>query len=70
MVDPALLEQAVRLSGSRTYSEAVARGLEALVLRSKARGILSLAGSGLWEGDLGEMRRDRPRRRGRRNGRG
>jgi hypothetical protein len=35
------------------------RALEDFVRRAKARRILELRGSGLWEGDLGAMRRDR-----------
>ena len=62
MVDEALLSEAVRLSGSKTYSEVVARALMDLVRRIKARQILEFAGSGLWQGDLGEMRGDRPDR--------
>jgi hypothetical protein len=57
-----LLEEAVKLSGERTYSRAVERALEDFVRRIKARRILDLAGSGLWEGDLPAMRRDRQRR--------
>lgn len=57
-----LLEEALRLSGERTYSRTVERALEDYVRRIKARRILDLAGSGLWEGDLSEMRRDRARR--------
>jgi Arc/MetJ family transcription regulator len=58
-----LLEEAVRLSGERTYSRTVERALEDFVRRIKARRILDLAGSGTWEGSLAEMREDRPRRR-------
>lgn len=54
-----LLEEAVRLSGERTYSRTVERALEDFVRRAKARRILELAGTGLWEGDLGVMREDR-----------
>ena len=54
-----MLSDAVRLSGAKTYSAVVARALEDLVRRIKARGILELAGSGLWEGNLAEMRADR-----------
>ena len=61
MVDEALLSDAIRLSGAKTYSAVVARALEDLVRRIKARGILELAGSGHWKGDLGEMRDDRGR---------
>ena len=62
-----LLEEATRLSGERTYSRAVERALEDFVRRGRAKRILSLAGSGAWEGSLAEMRRDAPRsrRRGR-----
>lgn len=58
-----LLEEAVRLSGERTYSRTVERALEDFVRRIKARRILELVGSGGWEGDLAVMRSDRPRRR-------
>ena len=57
-----LLEEALRLSGEKTYSRAVERALEEFVRRVKARQILRLQGSGEWTGDLGEMRNDRPRR--------
>jgi Arc/MetJ family transcription regulator len=57
-----LLHEAVRLSGERTYSRTVDRALEDFVNRMKARRILELAGSGAWNGDLAQMRQDRPRR--------
>ena len=60
-----LLEEAVRLSGARTYSRAVDLALEQFVLRIKARRILALAGSGLWDGDLAAMRQDDPARKAR-----
>jgi Arc/MetJ family transcription regulator len=66
VLDEELLQEATRLSGERTYSRTVGRALEDYVRRIKARRILELAGSGLWEGDLAEMRRDRPARRPRR----
>jgi Arc/MetJ family transcription regulator len=53
-----LLEEATRLCGERTYSRTIERALEDFVRRIKARRILELAGSGLWEGDLSEMRND------------
>jgi Arc/MetJ family transcription regulator len=53
-----LLEEATRLSGEKTYSRAVERALEEFVKRIKARQILQLRGSGLWEGDLAAMRAD------------
>ena len=71
VVREALLEEAVSLSGERTYSRTVERALEDFVRRIKARRILQLAGSGLWEGDLPAMRADRPTRKrgGRRDAR-
>ena len=59
VLDGELLEEAVRLSGERTYSRTVERALRDFVQRVKARRILELAGSGLWEGDLSVVREDR-----------
>ena len=59
VLDERLLEEANRLSGERTYSRTVERALADFVRRAKARQILDLAGSGLWEGDLAVMREDR-----------
>ncbi len=56
-----LLEETLRLSGERTYSRAVEAAMQDFVRRVKARRILELAGSGLWEGDLATMRGDRPK---------
>ncbi len=67
VLDERLLAEAIRLSGERTYSGVVGKALADYVRRIKARRILELAGSGLWEGDLSEMRRDAPRRRSRSN---
>ena len=55
------------MSGERTYARTIERALEEMVRRAKAQGIDQLAGSGLWVGDLQEMRNDRtPIARGRR----
>ena len=59
VLDEAVLAEAQRLAGERTYSGTVMRALEDFVRRAKARRILELRGSGAWEGDLEEMRRDR-----------
>jgi Arc/MetJ family transcription regulator len=59
VLDEHLLDEAIRMSGERTYSAVVNRALADLVRRIKARQILELAGSGLWEGDLATMRGDR-----------
>jgi len=63
VLDEQLLDEAVRLGGARTYSQAVNEALEDYTRRIKARKILTLSGSGLWEGDLAEMRRDQASRR-------
>lgn len=56
------MEEATRLSGEKTYSRTVDRALDEFVRRHKARQILTLAGSGLWSGDISEMRGDRSRK--------
>jgi Arc/MetJ family transcription regulator len=58
VLDEALLEEAVRMSGERTYSRTVERALSEFVRRARAGKILDLAGSGAWEGDLRVMRGD------------
>ena len=63
VLDEEMLEEATRLSGEKTYSATVMRTLEDFVRRAKARQILELRGSGLWEGDLPEMRLDRRRKK-------
>jgi Arc/MetJ family transcription regulator len=68
VLDEDLLEEATRLSGERTYSRTVERALEEFVKRAKARRILDLAGSGLWEGDLSLVREDRGVYRSRKRG--
>ena len=68
VLDETLLEEATRLSGERTYSRTVERALEDFVRRARAKRILDLAGSGLWEGELGVVREDRGIYRKRRRG--
>jgi hypothetical protein len=62
VLDEQLLEEAVRVSGERTYARTIERALQEMVQRMKARGIAQLAGSGLWVGDLSTMRGDRAMR--------
>ena len=59
VLDAETLEEATRLSGEKTYSAAVMRALRDFIRRAKARQILELRGSGLWDGDLSEMRGDK-----------
>ena len=63
VLDDILLEEAVRAAGVKTYSAAVNLALRDFVRRARARRILELAGSGLWEGDLSRMRNDHSNRR-------
>jgi Arc/MetJ family transcription regulator len=66
VLDENLLEEATRLAGERTYSRTVERALEDFVRRIRAGRILELAGTGLWEGNLSELREDRSPYRSRR----
>jgi Arc/MetJ family transcription regulator len=67
VLDDALLDEAVRLSGERTYTATIHRALKEMVARIKVRsGLAMLEGSGMWEGDLAEMRDDHPHRPARR----
>lgn len=56
VLDEHLLEEAVRLSGERTYARTIERALEEMVRRAKSHGLDQLAGAGLWVGDLSAMR--------------
>jgi len=67
VLDDALLEETLKVSGERTYSRAVERAMEDFVRRARARRILDLAGSGAWSGDLSVVREDRPVYRKRRD---
>ena len=62
MVDEQLLDEATRIAHSKTYSGTVEMALREFIQRAKARKILELAGSGLWEGSLATMREDRAAR--------
>jgi hypothetical protein len=62
VLDEHLLEQATRVLGAKTYSGAVNTALEEVIRLRKIQGIPQFFGSGIWEGDLGKMREDGPRR--------
>ena len=59
VLDENVLEEATRLSGQKTYSGTVNFALQELVRLRKLRELQDLVGSGIWEGDLSEMREDR-----------
>jgi Arc/MetJ family transcription regulator len=63
VLDEQLLQEVTRVSGERTYSRAVTRAIEDYLRRHRAGRILELAGTGLWEGELSEMRGDAPGRK-------
>ncbi|MFA7566233.1 MAG: type II toxin-antitoxin system VapB family antitoxin [Alkalispirochaeta sp.] len=58
VLDKDKLERAKAMSGSRTYSETVNRALEEYLRRHTFATIDQFAASGVWEGDLTEMRED------------
>ena len=59
VLDGELLDKARKAAGSKTYSEVVNLALRELLRRKTFAGIDSYADSGVWEGDLREMRGDR-----------
>lgn len=66
MLNGPLLEEATRVLGVKTYSAAVNLALEEVLRIKKIQSLSSFFGSNLWQGDLAEMRADRPRRPARR----
>lgn len=56
VLDEELLEEATRVSGEKTYSGAVNLALRELIRVRKVQGLKEFFGSGIWEGDLAEMR--------------
>jgi len=72
VLDEDVLAEATRLGGQKTYSATVNAALNDFVRRARAQQILSLRGSGAWEGSLADMRGDsanpsKPVRRGKRS---
>jgi Arc/MetJ family transcription regulator len=66
VLDEQLLHEVVKLLGAKTYSAAVNTALAELIRIRKVQSLADFFGSGIWEGDLSEMREDRPPRRKRR----
>ncbi len=58
-LDDKLVKEAMAISNYKTKKELVNSALEELVKRRKRKGILKLAGSSCWEGDLAKSRRSR-----------
>jgi len=62
VLDERLLNEATRVLGAKTYSGAVNTALEEVIRLKKIQGLSQFFGSGIWEGNLAEMREDKPRR--------
>jgi Arc/MetJ family transcription regulator len=58
VLDEELLKTATRLLGAKTYSAAVNQALEETIRVAKIRNLAGFFGSGVWEGDLAQMRGD------------
>jgi hypothetical protein len=58
VLDELILDEARRVAGTRTYSEVVNLALRELVRRARFAHIDTFVSSGIWEGELGEMRGD------------
>jgi Arc/MetJ family transcription regulator len=54
-----LVRKARKLTRLKTKREIVEKALELLVRTESRKGILRLKGSGIWKGDLKQMRRNR-----------
>jgi hypothetical protein len=59
VLDEQLLAQATRVLAAKTYSAAVNTALEEVIRVRKIQGISQFFGSGIWDGELSEMREDR-----------
>lgn len=64
MLDERLLEEATRILASSNYSAAVNTALAEVIRVRKIQSLPRFFQSGIWEGNLSEMREDRrPRKR-------
>jgi Arc/MetJ family transcription regulator len=64
VLDEQLLQEATRVLGEKTYSATVNRALEDAIRMKRIQSLETFLGQRLWEGDLSEMREDRPPKRG------
>ncbi|MCC6586027.1 MAG: type II toxin-antitoxin system VapB family antitoxin [Bryobacterales bacterium] len=63
VLDEHLLDEATRILAARTYSAAVNTALEEVIRLRKMQTLPAFFGSGIWEGELAEMREDKPKRK-------
>jgi Arc/MetJ family transcription regulator len=65
VLDEELLKQATQALGQKTYSATINFALKEALRMHRVRSVGQFFGKGLWEGDLAEMREDRPVKRAR-----
>jgi len=56
VIDDALMDEALRLSGYKTKKAAVEEGLKLLIALKRQAGVRKFRGKLAWEGDLDKMR--------------
>ena len=59
VLDDEIIKEAKRLTSLKTKKDVVDFALRALINNLKKKNLLTLRHKGLWEGNLGEMRRKR-----------
>jgi Arc/MetJ family transcription regulator len=62
VLDGDTLEEATRILGLKTYSATVNEALKEVIRREGLRRLAGTFGKVRWNGNLAEMREDRPRR--------
>lgn len=68
VLDEDLLKRATLVLGEKTYSGAVQKALQQAIHMALMRGMSDFVGSGIWNGDLAEMRQDTPPSRSKKKG--
>ncbi len=58
VLDENMLEQTLRLSQKKTYSEAVTIAMKEYIRINEFSKIFEFQGTGIWSGDLSDMRKD------------
>jgi hypothetical protein len=61
VLDEHLLAEATQVLAAKTYSSAVNIALQEVIRLRKIQSVPAFFGSGIWTGDLSEMREDSPR---------
>lgn len=59
VIDIELLKEAKKILGAETNSATVNEALEEVVRMSKIKSMTALFGTGVWSGDLSQMREDK-----------